>query len=202
MKHPSLVDPKYVTNFDRSTRELLVFWLFALFVRGKTAITQAGKLYDFIEYELDGDVFNLAPLSRWSIDRLLREVKAGQYNTLTKAIDETLLWISRDPFFLRHCTVAELEGITGVGPKTARFFIMHSQRGANIAALDVHVLRYLRLRLGTPVPLVTPTGKKYLELEQIFLDMTREAGVEPAVMDLAIWRASRDGNPLGWRDYL
>ncbi len=202
MNHSSLIDPSYVTNFNRSTRELMVFWLFCLFVRGKSAITQAGKLHDFIEYELDGDVFNLSLMSRVQIDVLLRKVKAGQYGTLSRAIDETMLWLNRDVFWLRHVTVAELEEITGVGPKTARFFIMHSRYHANVAALDVHILRFLSLRLDAPVPRTTPSGKKYAELEKIFLDITEREGVKPAAMDLAIWRASREGNPLGWRKFI
>jgi thermostable 8-oxoguanine DNA glycosylase len=195
------INPNNITNFSRSTDELLLFWLFCLFVRGKNADVQAKKLGTFLtNIGETGD--RLVNLTKRRIKEELRVVKAGQYVTLTAAIDQTILWLNRDPFYLRHCTVAELEGITGVGPKTARFFVMHTQRDAKVAALDVHILRYLGLRLATPVPLTTPTGKKYLELEQIFLDMARDAGVEPAVMDLAIWRASRESNPMAWPEYI
>jgi thermostable 8-oxoguanine DNA glycosylase len=195
------INPNNITNFSRSTDELLLFWLFCLFVRGKNADVQAKKLGTFLtNIGETGD--RLVNLTKRRIEEELRVVKAGQYVTLTAAIDQTILWLNRDPFYLRHCTVAELEGITGVGPKTARFFVMHTQRDAKVAALDVHILRYLGLRLATPVPLTTPTGKKYLELEQIFLDMARDAGVEPAVMDLAIWRASRESNPMAWPEYI
>lgn len=202
--NPNLIDPKFVTNFSRSTRELLVFWLFCLFVRGKSADVQAHKLYRFIERKdcLKGDVFNLTLMGRGRIDVALRKVKAGQYDTLSRAIDETMLWLNRDVFYLRHATVAELEEITGVGPKTARFFIMHSRRDANVAALDVHILRFIDLSTDIPVPTTTPSGKKYAELEKIFLDITVREGVKPADMDLAIWRASREKEPLNWRDYL
>jgi thermostable 8-oxoguanine DNA glycosylase len=194
------INPNNITNFSRSTDELLLFWLFCLFVRGKNADVQAKKLGTFLTNI--GETGRLVDLTKCRIEEELRVVKAGQYATLTAAIDQTILWLNRDPFYLRHCTVAELEGITGVGPKTARFFVMHTQRDAKVAALDVHILRYLGLRLATPVPLTTPTGKKYLELEQIFLDMARDAGVEPAVMDLAIWRASRESNPMAWPEYI
>ncbi len=204
MIHPNLIDPELVTHFNRSPRELLVFWLFALFVRGKSANVQAQKLYKFIEREdcLDGDVYNLTLIGQRKIDDLLRRVKAGQYVTLSRAIDETMLCLQRYPFYLRHATVAELEEISGVGPKTARFFVMHSRRDANVAALDVHILRFIDLSTDIPVPTTTPTGKKYAELEKIFLDIATLEGVKPADMDLAIWRASRKKEPLKWRDYL
>lgn len=198
------IDPNNVTDYWRSHYSLLEFWLFCLFVRGKNADVQAKKLDQFIS--LLGGLEWLKTRGPLFIEGKLREVKAGQYTTLTAAIDETLLQISRYREFLTTATVEELEAITGVGPKTARYFILHTQKGVRVAALDTHIMHFLWLELdadeGLVAPVKTPAGKKYLYFEQKFLDIADGLGVEPAVLDLAIWRASRAGNPLNWQDYI
>jgi len=198
------IDPNNVTDYYRSHYSLLEFWLFCLFVRGKRADVQAKKLDHFIQ--LFGGLKELCDAPKHRIATRLRTVKAGQYNTLTAAIDETLLQISRYRGFLTDPSTQELEEITGVGPKTARYFILHTQKGVRVAALDTHIMHFLWLELdaseGLVAPVKTPTGKKYLYFEQKFLDIADRFGIEPAVLDLAIWRASRAGNPLNWRDYI
>ena len=90
---------------------------------------------------------------------------------------------------LRTCTVDQLEQISGVGPKTSRFFILHSRLNARVAALDVHILRYLK-SLGYNVPTVTPTGKNYRKIEEIFLQEADKSGMTVADFDLFIWNMS------------
>ena len=198
------IDPNNVTDFYRSHYNLMVFWLFCLFVRGKNADVQAKKLEQFLKNV--GGVTQLPYLYQKHIETALREVKAGQYRTLSRAIDETLDRIVGAREFLMTATVAELESIYGVGPKTARYFILHTQKGARVAALDTHIMHFLWLELDASEGLVAPvkvvTGEKYLYFEQKFLDIADEFGVEPAVLDLAVWRASRGGNPLNWPLYI
>ena len=88
---------------------------------------------------------------------------------------------------LSSCSIEDLERVVGIGPKTARCFVMHSRRGARHAGLDTHVLKYLKSR-GVDVPKSTPTGRRYAELERIFLDMADESGKSPAEFDLEIWK--------------
>lgn len=178
-----LVDPSDFTDFNRSDEELQVAWLFALSVAGKTARTQARLLEGFLDsLEAPGSPFDRIT---WAVvtetlDSHLRASRLGQYNRLNRAFRESL---SLD---LRTCTLDELEAIHGVGPKTARLFLMHTRPGMRYAAIDTHVLKLLREN-GYDAPKATPTGRKYRELEQAFLKLADEAGMSPADYDLATW---------------
>lgn len=198
-----LIDPNHVTDYYRSHYNLLNFWLFCLFVRGKNADIQAQKLDTFLTNI--GGIEQLPRMSKRQIAGVLREVKSGQYASLTVAIDETLLQIARYRMFLVEPSIQDLEEISGVGPKTSRFFIMHTQKGARVAALDTHIMHFLWLELdaseGLVAPTKTPAGKKYFYFEQKFLDIADRFEIEPADLDIAVWRAARAGNPLNWRDY-
>jgi thermostable 8-oxoguanine DNA glycosylase len=66
---------------------------------------------------------------------------------------------------LRTCTIADLEAIKGIGPKTSRFFMLHSRPDQELIVLDIHILRYLKRRFRMKVPKSTPSGKRYLAIE-------------------------------------
>jgi 3-methyladenine DNA glycosylase/8-oxoguanine DNA glycosylase len=87
---------------------------------------------------------------------------------------------------LKTCSIENLESIWGIGPKTARCFLMHSRKGMRVAGLDTHVLKFLGTK-GIAVPKSTPTGKRYKVLEEAFLKLCDEVGKEPAEYDLEIW---------------
>lgn len=195
-----MIDANNITKFDRTDDELLEFWLFALFVRGKNADVQARKLHQMGQILGKWSILNY--MSDETIETVLRQVKAGQYGTLVPAISQTMERLYDDPQFLRTAKTWELESITGVGPKTSRFFILHSRPKARLAVLDTHILNYLNERGGHRVPRTTPTGKRYADLEDKFLLYADFEGVDPAAFDLAIWRASRESHPLDWRRYM
>ena len=196
-----MIDPNDVTNYKRSNDELLEFWLFCLFVRGKNADVQAQKLNEFLTFL--GGIDTFVRHKRVTVDQALRIVKAGQYNSLVQAIMETILAIRQDADFLRKATVSDLEKIKGVGPKTARFFVLHTRPKSSVAVLDTHILNYLNASMDLKVPRATPGDpKKYVELEEAFLLQADFEGVDPAAFDLAIWKASRDDRPLSWREFL
>jgi hypothetical protein len=178
-----VIDPSKITNYAYTDHELEVFWLFCLVVAGKNARTQARLLDGFLS-RLEGGG---SPFDRimWAIiqDRLeahLRASKLGQYTRLSQAFRES---VGLD---LRGCTVEDLEAIHGVGPKTARLFVMHSRPDARHAAIDTHVLKLLKEH-GYDVPKSTPTGKRYLELEQAFLEIADASGMSVADFDLQNW---------------
>lgn len=183
-----MIDPRYVTKYDRTEAELEEFWLFCLVVAGKTATTQArlldgflknlggtGTPFDKLQFEVDhGDLLDQLKMSR-----------LGQFNRLKKAMEESLTKLSGK---LSTCTVTDLEAISGVGSKTARFFLLHTREKQNIAVLDTHVLRYLRdngltTQVGTP-----PAGPKYAAIEKIFIAEATKAKMTIADFDLHIWR--------------
>lgn len=195
-----MIDANNITDFSRNNDELLEFWLFALFVRGKNADVQAKKLDQFMSKI--GGPSGLRSSPDEIIELFLRMVGAGQYNTLVPAVTSTVAALTNDPDFLRRASARDLEKIRGVGPKTSRFFILHSRAKARVAVLDTHILNYLGDRSGENIPRTTPTGKRYAELEESFLTYADYYGVDPAAFDLAIWRASRESYPMDWRRFM
>lgn len=112
----------------------------------------------------------------------LREVRTGRYALLERCFAEL---IQLDP---ATCTVEDLEAIPGIGPKTSRFFLLWTRPGVEFAALDTHVLKWLREQ-GYDAPKATPTGRKYQELEKAFLDEARKRGKTARELDEEIWTA-------------
>jgi len=166
-------------------RELQYRLIYSIVVAGKSA-----KFAENVLVKLFGaypeEPFVL--IKRWiEIDALetnLRQARTGNYNKLIRALSELV----KTPIDLRTCEPEDLERIHGIGPKSSRFFIMWTRPNVNYAALDTHVLKWLKLR-GHNVPKSTPSGKKYKEIEKIFLLEAEKMGVSPQELDAAIWKA-------------
>lgn len=181
-----LVDPSDVISYTRTDDDLELFWLFCLCVAGKTATTQARLLNAFLASLPSGDRPS-SPFSRIrkALDEgvllpLLIESRLGQFNRLYVAMSQSLA------YDLRTCSVEELETIQGVGPKTARMFVMMSRENQRYAALDTHILKHLREH-KIDAPVATPTGKTYRRLELAFLELADAAKMPVADYDLMIW---------------
>ena len=71
--------------------------------------------------------------------------------------------------------------------KTSRCFLIHSRKDVKYGGLDTHILKYMK-SLGHDVPKSTPTGKKYLKLEEIFLSLLEKSGKTLSEFDLSIWK--------------
>ena len=110
--------------------------------------------------------------------------KLGQYNRLEKAFGGILQFKGK----LKTISVAELESVNGIGSKTARFFVLHSQKDARVACLDVHILKWMREQ-GYIAPKQTPTKKRYAILEAQFLTEAWKREMTPADLDLIIWKS-------------
>lgn len=192
-----MIDPFKITDFERTTEELQEFWLFCLAVAGKKATMIAGKIGEFLEgrssNETPFEYVNRLAKSGELIGRL-KDVRMGKYALLELAFANSAQAGRLD---LRKVVPSDLEELPGVGPKTSRFFIMHSRENAQIAVIDTHVTKYLRER-GYDVPKGVPTGKVYARLEQIMIAETKASGMTPADFDLAIWShyASNGEKPL------
>lgn len=175
-----MIDPTKITNYNRNKEELEEFLLFCLLVAGKTASIQAKKLELFLSGRAP---FKLLRKYRWDgvlLDKI-KIAKLGQYNRLIKAFSQV---VELDVF---TCSIADLEQIPGIGPKTARFYILHSRPNQDIAVLDTHILKWLRDELGLKTPKSTPSSKKYLELEKEFISYCKKNKRNPADLDLEIW---------------
>lgn len=196
-----MIDPTNITNYNLSyhgLEEHILFWVCAAGKNGKTAarcldnLLNAWRPFSSL-YEPNPSPFRIIrDIDLASDDYLvsgipeqLRRHGIGCYNNKAKTF-QALVYSNID---LHTCSLDDLEAIHGIGPKTARCFLMHSRKGARVAGLDRHVLRFLREK-GIDAPEATPTGKKYKVLEKEFLRLCDEAGKEPAVYDLEIWNSS------------
>lgn len=187
-----MVDPFNVTKYDRTDRELEEFFFFCVFVAGKNAVQTAQKTHSFyMAFETNQFRFTQMNLNvqHLLLEELARKFRLGKYETLSKFFKKYV----RESPDLRTITVEELMEYPGIGPKTARFFILHSRPGANVAVLDTHILKFLRER-GLNAPKSTPTGRTYDLLEDAFLQIYRTTTYESvAEFDLDLWKRYRNG---------
>ncbi len=194
-----MVDPTKITNYDLDKDQLeetLLFWVCAA---GKNGVT-AAKCLDSLLNTWQGKVsVKLSPFDIvkyiYRFGNLAEEMKKhgiGCYNIKSK----TFIAITQKDMDLKKCSVEDLESINGIGPKTARCFLIHSRKDQQYAGLDTHVLKFLRDK-GHEVPKATPTGKKYRDLELIFLRYVAESGMTVADFDLMIWNSYRNKKAVG-----
>lgn len=188
-----MINPEKVTNYRLSDRQLEEFILFWVCAAGKNGRTAARCLEKFLRSQrafYDNSSPFIAVLKahgKYNLPQLLKECGIGCYNSKAKTFFELAIAKYKGELDLRTCTPSDLETIHGIGPKTARCFILHSRKNAQVAGLDTHMLKHLRA-LGYPdIPKTTPTGKKYLTIENYVLSLAKEAGMSPADYDLMIW---------------
>lgn len=181
-----MIDPKAITDYNRSDADLQRFWSFCVIVAGKNADWASAKVGDLYR---DCDRRNILPFeylreNQHALHNLLVANRIGQYHRIERALTDSL---SLD---LRTCTVEDLENVWGVGPKTARFFLLHSRPGVEVAVLDTHVLRWLRERLPDEViPTSTPSQPTYKRVERLALSLMYSTfpGLTFAQADLLVW---------------
>ena len=180
-----MIDPLNVIDYRRSQTELEEFWLFCVMVAGKNADQTARK----VEHLLAGRPRRQTPLRYLeslgsSLSEALRACRCGQYGRISRALVETF------PLDLRAAPVEHLQRVYGVGPKTARFFVLHTRRDARVAVLDTHVLKWMRQLGVQEVPQHTPGSlKQYLRLESLAIGLMEQTfpGMTLAEADLHIW---------------
>jgi hypothetical protein len=200
-----MIDPTNVTKYDRTDAELEEYFLFCTVVAGKTAMTQARLLDNFLNSlpMAEASPFERIFARSMSGPGLMSKLKAsrlGQYNRLHRCWLQAIALLCNDPLqarimgfsacgrTLRNCTLDDLESIPGIGPKTARFFLLHTRPNQKVAALDTHILHYLRDQ-GVETPKGSPgKGAKYRELELKFIELAEASGSSVADFDLQIWR--------------
>lgn len=166
--------------------------LFDLQYRLLYATVVAGKKYTFAENimekflrlldkeELPFDYLRKV-VEHKTLHTIVHLLRTGSYKRIERCWAEI---IELDP---ETCTVEELEAVHGVGPKTARFFVMWTRPDEKVAVLDTHILRWLR-ELGHDAPQSTPpAGPKYEALEQVFLLEAEKRGMTPKQLDTEIW---------------
>jgi hypothetical protein len=190
-----MVDPTKITNYSLSQSELEEVILFWVCAAGKNGVTAARCLNSLLCSWIDKLPNNSSPFQiiRFIFlnSDLAQEMKyhgIGCYNNKAK----TFISLVNQSLDLKNCSIEDLESISGIGPKTARCFLIHSRENQQYAGLDTHVLKFLRDK-GHVVPKSTPTGKKYYDLEKIFLQYVEDSGMSVADFDLMIWNDYRNG---------
>jgi len=191
-----MIDPYNITNYNRNQYELEEFLLFCIVVAGKTAYIQAQKLQDFLSSvntrlmmpEHINPFQTIKSADQHGI--LLQEIqkaKLGQY----KKIHSAFKYISEHKFDLKKMTPEELEKIPGVGMKSSRFFLLHSDVNWNnhIAILDTHILKFIKENIDSKAPKSTPTNKTtYKYWEDMLLGWCKGRIMNLADFDLEVWK--------------
>lgn len=163
-----MIDPNDIVRYNYTDEQLEELFIFCICVAGKKASTIAPKVDSLFAY-LQVFTQERCPLQygyAWPLDLndTMKTLGIGCYNQKAETLYD---FISQDPSIDLHtCTVEDLEKVKGIGPKTSRFFLMSSRPNVRYAALDTHLLKFLRDSGVKNVPKSTPSGKKYLTLEQ------------------------------------
>lgn len=185
-----LVNPDRVTKYNESQAKLelkILFWVCAAGKGSGAASRSLNKLLEKWKH-LGKTPFQIVK----NIPNLAQEMKEAGIGCYTSK-SVTFLQLAHINFSLKTCTVQNLEDIKGIGPKTARCFLIHSRPNQRFAGLDTHILKFLRSK-GIDAPKTTPSGKTYLKLEQEFIKLADEAGKSVADFDLDIWIANKKGS--------
>lgn len=192
-----MIDPYNITNYNRSKEELQEFLLFCIVVAGKTAYIQAKKLQEFLDSvnsrlmmpEFISPFQSIKSAEQHGI--LLDEIqkaKLGQY----KKIYSAFKYIAENEYDLTRMTPDQLEIIPGVGMKTSRFFLLHSDKNYEnrIAILDTHILKFIKENIDNRAPKSTPTIKvTYKYWEDLFLYWCDCNKKNAADFDLEVWKS-------------
>ena len=199
-----MIDPYKITKYDRTEDELQEFLLFCIVVAGKTAYIQAKKLHELLvsinkRLMMPEHVSPFQSLISADQHGILMEeislVKLGQYRKIYAGFK----YITQHKYDLRNTTPSQLELIPGVGMKTSRFFLLHSNISYKdqIAILDTHILKFIRENIDHRAPKSTPAiSVTYKYWEDLFLYWCQCNNKNVADFDLEVWKsyARRDKN--------
>lgn len=191
------VDPYNITKYNRTEAELECFLLFCIVVAGKTAYIQARKLDEFLtsvnkrlmmpEHVNPFQSLKSAEQHGILMEEILK-AKLGQY----KKIYNGFKFISEREYNLNRMTPQLLECIPGVGMKTSRFFLLHSDKfyKDKIAILDTHILKFIKENIDDRAPKSTPTiAVTYKYWEDVFLYWCECNNKNVADFDLEVWKS-------------
>ena len=191
------VDPYNITKYNRTEAELECFLLFCIVVAGKTAYIQARKLDEFLtsvnkrlmmpEHVNPFQSLKSAEQHGILMEEILK-AKLGQY----KKIYNGFKYITEHEYDLTRMTPDLLERIPGVGMKTSRFFLLHSDKfyKDKIAILDTHILKFIKENIDDKAPKSTPTIRvTYKYWEDVFLYWCECNNKNVADFDLEVWKS-------------
>ena len=189
-----MINPTEVTNFERTPDQVEQFALFAILVAGKNSDVASRKLLEICK-EVFEETHRRDILTwiietyenRFLIQDFFQSYNTGQHTRIAKHVDKMRFEIKNK--ILLDLPVRVLE--EKMGPKTARFFMLHSIKDCECIPLDTHILSWMRDN-GADVPKSTPKpGKRYRQIEEECLAMFNELlpeGKSVAEKDLMVWK--------------
>ena len=187
-----MIDPYALSEADKWDDKSLEEWfLFGICVAGKGARQTAVKLDKFLKNVINDGKFLYFCTTPFQYVRTLIEHgmlgselwkhKMGQYKRLNKAFRGMV------KIHPRTCTLEELEASHGVGPKTARMLLLYTRPDMKVVPLDTHILKWLAARYDNVPKSTPPAGKRYRELEKLFIDEATHKGMTPKELDMDVW---------------
>lgn len=192
-----MINPSEITNFSLTKEQLEETILFMCCVAGKNARVTASRLDNFLKnghemlygsfdhyspFKMLRDLYFL--IGEKDVALLLKKHGIGCYNYRARTFKELI----ESKIDLESCTIKELEEIFGIKEKTSRYFVLHTRPNSRCAVLDTHVKKFMVSR-GIEFPSHQPRGRKYMELENKFVEMADDSGMSVADFDLKIWNS-------------
>jgi thermostable 8-oxoguanine DNA glycosylase len=178
-----MFDFKNPTNFNRTQTQKEEFILFAQLVSGKQSWVVARMLDHFLSLAEGSTPFAKVRnmIQYRTLHRNIVKARLGQYKRRNKFFRQV---VKLDACNL---TLDNLSQLHGIGLKTARFILLHNDQTFTEAAVDTHVLKFLKSK-GYNVPKSTPTNpKRYRELATAFEEQAKLAHMPLADFDAKIW---------------
>ena len=194
-----MIDPKKVTNYNRTKSELQEFLLFCICVAGKKSRIEAPKLDRFLSSLKSRfntvEPFALIQLAKedGSLWDEMQEHRIAPYSQRYNSFVDVITKLDGDN--LEKSTLDELQSVRGISTKTSRFFLTHSVEKFDDPILDTHILRFLSDFGYRDVPKSTPQNPKvYEKFSRLFRSIARFEGKSVADFDLEVWTKYSYGN--------
>lgn len=165
------------------------FLIHAILVAGKSATFGATKTELLLMGAgPDGPFDYIRRLKREGrLRAVIEETKTGNYTKVEAAFND----IAESTIDVETCKYEDLRKIHGVGPKTARYFLMYTREDTDdeyAVALDRHTLHWLRDCGYKKAPLSTPQDEdEYLFWARAFVNEARKAGMTVRQADTHAW---------------
>lgn len=135
------VAPERLTNFNRTQNELELMVTFSVAVAGKTARIMARQIAAFFGNEANPFDYLEMLYTTGLLRQCLEKYRIGMYTKMTKFVESL---IAAGPLNLKTISVEDLYKLHGIGYKTAKMIVLHSQPNKRMAVIDTHILKFMR----------------------------------------------------------
>ncbi len=125
------------------------------------------------------------PYRRYRFPSLRAKQLASARDAIAKVSLRARVSAEANPFEMRRRLIMD---IPGLGPKQASMFLRNIGMSYDLAIIDVHVLRFLRVQniLHSEKPAIG-TLRSYEQVERKIVDYANSLGVPTGYLDWAIW---------------